>query len=78
MATENREVLAGDRNAMERFKSDWRSDDFRVEYFDQLDHWHATGHVGPMPEWMLWPLAMKFRVKQTAPPKEKKTPQLVK
>jgi hypothetical protein len=76
MANENRDVLAADKNAMTKWSADWKNTDFRTEYFDQLDQWHKGGAVGPMPEWMLWPLAVKYRVKQTPPKPEKETPAL--
>jgi hypothetical protein len=77
MANDNREVLASDRNVMDRFGGDWRDDDFRKEYFKTLDVWHKC-HTGPLQEWAIFPLAVKYQRKLTPVDPPKKTPALAK
>jgi hypothetical protein len=75
---ENREVLVQDRNEMARLKADWKSEDFRKEYFAMLDFLHAGDRVGPLPGHFLDQLAFKYRLKQEPAKTAPKSPALIK
>lgn len=78
MANENRDIPAVDRSAFAAYGVDFKNEDLRTEYFAELDLYRSGQKVGPMPEWMIWPLIKKYQKKPEAPkPAGKKTPQLI-